>query len=241
MANEKRKQFTFYVSFYETVIQFTRSADREKFLMAIIEYALFEKEPEKLPEGCRAAFMSIKPILDKARKRAEAGRAGGSSTASKREANEKQTEASDNQPQANSKLEREGERDRERDREGVREEGESASKLLEKLWREYPAHRRGSLQNLTDTAAMLSLTGDDVIKATKNLAAWKNSRDWSKDDGQYVPGLTRYLTSGMWADKPKKTELPKGASGELGEAELEAIRRVLAEPMEPADDLEGGG
>ena len=234
MANEKRKQFTFYVSFYETAIQFTRSADREKFLMAIIEYALFEKEPEKLPEGCRAAFMSIKPILDKARKRAEAGRAGGSSTASKREANEKQTEASDNQPQASRKLEREGERDRDR----VREEGESASKLLEKLWQEYPTHRRGSLQNLTDTAALLSLGDDDVIKATENLAAWKNSRDWSKDDGQYVPGLTRYLTSGMWADKPKKTELPKGASGELGEAELEAIRRVLAEP---ADGWEGGG
>lgn len=240
MANEKRKQFTFYVSFYETVIQFTRSADREKFLMAIIEYALFEKEPEKLQEGCRAAFMSIKPILDKARKRAEAGRAGGSSGASKREANEKQTEANDNQPQANRKLERERERerDRDRDRDRVREEGESASKLLEKLWQEYPAHRRGSLQNLTDTVAMLSLGDDDVIKATENLAAWKNSRDWSKDDGQYVPGLTRYLTSGMWADKPRKTELPKGASGELGEAELEAIRRVLAEP---ADGWEGGG
>lgn len=239
MANEKRKQFTFYVSFYETVIQFTRSADREKFLMAIIEYALFEKEPEKLQEGCRAAFMSIKPILDKARKRAEAGRAGGSSSASKQQANDKQTEASDNQPQANRKLERDRERERDRDR--VREEGETASILLEKLWQEYPAHRRGSLQNLTDTAAMLSLGNDDVVKATENLATWKNSRDWSKDDGQYVPGLTRYLTSGMWADKPKKTELPKGASGELGEAELEAIRRVLAEPMEPAEDQEGGG
>ena len=232
MANEKRKQFTFYVSFYETVIQFTRSADREKFLMAIIEYALFEKEPEKLQEGCRAAFMSIKPILDKARKRAEAGRAGGSSSASKQQANDKQTEASNNQPQANRKLERERDRDR------VREEGETASILLEKLWQEYPVHRRGSLQNLTDTAAMLSLGNDDVVKATENLATWKNSRDWSKDDGQYVPGLTRYLTSGMWADKPKKTELPKGASGELGEAELEAIRRVLAEPI---DEQEGGG
>lgn len=238
MANEKRKQFTFYVSFYETVIQFTRSADREKFLMAIIEYALFEKEPEKLPEGCRAAFMSIKPILDKARKRAEAGKVGGSSSGKQPETNRKQNETNGKQPEANRKLEREGERDREGDGVRVREEGEqTASKLLEKLWQEYPAHRRGSLQGLTDTAAMLSLTGDDVIKATENLAAWKNSRDWSKDDGQYVPGLTRYLTSGMWADKPRKTELPKGASGELGEAELEAIRRVLAEP---ADGWEGG-
>ena len=238
MANTERKQFTFYVSFYETVAQFKRSADREKFLMAIIEYALFEKSPEKLPEGCSAAFMSIKPILDKARKRAEAGKVGGSSSGKQPEANHKQNETNGKQPEANRKLEREG--DREGDR--VREEGEqTASNLLEKLWQEYPAHRRGSLQGLTDKAAMLSLTTDDVIKATENLAAWKNSRDWSKDDGQYVPGLTRYITSGMWADKPKKTELPKGASGELGEAELEAIRRVLAEPMEPAEDQEGGG
>lgn len=228
-----RKQFTFYRSYLDSALKLKRSADREKFLMAIIEYALDGNEPANLSEICDVAFSMAKPVLDSSRKKAESASKGGSVSC-------KQTQAkvsNGKQEEANRKLEIGLEKEIELDID-LELLQQNRSKLLEKLWQEYPAHRRGSLQNLTDTAAMLSLGNDDVVKATENLATWKNSRDWSKDDGQYVPGLTRYLTSGMWADKPKKTELPKGASGELGEAELEAIRRVLAEPI---DDQEGGG
>ena len=38
-------------------------------------------------------------------------------------------------------------------------------------------------------------------------------------------------------EKPDKMAIPKGASGELGDAELEAIRRVLSQPV---DDVSEG-
>ena len=59
---------------------------------------------------------------------------------------------------------------------------------------------------------------------------WKAAvRTWEKQDGvSPAPAAPR------WG----KPEIPKGASGQLGDAEIDAIRRVLAEP---ADGWEGGG
>lgn len=197
-----RKQFTFYVSFYDAVVQFKRSIDREKILMAIIEYALFEKKPEKLSESCNAVFLTIKPVLDKARKRAEAGRSGGSSDCKQTEANRKQTEA-------NRKLvrggEREGEREGDRGREGLEQTG--ITDLLKELWKAYPGTRRDPFAELCKTAAELGLTGNDIYSAISNLVVWKKSIDWTKDNGQYIPGLIKWIESGKWVSPPPPAQL----------------------------------
>ena len=72
----------------------------------------------------------------------------------------------------------------------------------------------------------------DADQAMENLKLWKQSEQWTKDNGQYVPYLDNWLSRGIWRKKPSKMAIPKGASGELGEAELEAIRRVLAEDVD---------
>lgn len=53
---------------------------------------------------------------------------------------------------------------------------------------------------------------------------WKAAvRTWEKQEGvSPAPAAPR------WG----KPEIPRGASGELGEAELAAIQRVLAEPVD---------
>ena len=64
------------------------------------------------------------------------------------------------------------------------------------------------------------------------LEAWKKSGQWTDDGGRFIPGAAKFLGRGYWQTKPplpSKKEIPRGASGELGEAELEAIRRVLRE------------
>ena len=66
----------------------------------------------------------------------------------------------------------------------------------------------------------------------ESLRQWKQSEQWNKDDGKYIPYLGNWLLRGTWTEKPDKMEIPKGASGELGEAELEAIRRVLSQPLD---------
>ena len=76
MAAEK---FTFFISFYEALKELP-SEDFKKVIIAICEYAFYDKEPD-LPLNLIVPFRLIKPIIDKTLKiseiRAEQGRKGG--------------------------------------------------------------------------------------------------------------------------------------------------------------------
>lgn len=48
-----------------------------------------------------------------------------------------------------------------------------------------------------------------------------------------MPYLSNWIVRGTWAVRPAKLAVPTGASGQLGEAELEAIQQVLAQPVDP--------
>lgn len=85
---EKRKQFTFYRSFWDSV-QALPKKDRLPILEAIISYALDGTDPNGLSKSQSAFFLLVKPNLDASRKKASNGKQGGS----KRQANSKQTES----------------------------------------------------------------------------------------------------------------------------------------------------
>lgn len=74
-----RKQFTFYRSFYNAA-KLLPPKQRLYFLETIIAYALDGIRPVELKGTVDALFLSIKPILDTARKKAEAGALGGSTS-----------------------------------------------------------------------------------------------------------------------------------------------------------------
>lgn len=63
------------------------------------------------------------------------------------------------------------------------------------------------------------------------LEAWKQSEQWLEDGGRFVPRAAKWLLERHFENPPAtgKGAVPKGASGELGAAELEAIQRVLKE------------
>ena len=63
------------------------------------------------------------------------------------------------------------------------------------------------------------------------LDAWKQSEQWLEDGGRFVPRAAKWLLERHFENPPAaaKSGVPKGASGELGAAELEAIQRVLKE------------
>lgn len=225
-----RKQFTFYESFLQSARRIKRSTDREKFLMAIIEFALEEKEPENLPECCDVAFSAILPTLITAKKRSDSGKKGGEANASKAEANGSKQEANASKAEASTST-------RNRTRNRTSTITEATESKCQELWDSYPAHRRGSIRDLIQAVEDASLSEADMDKAIRYLSIWRNSADWQKNDGQYVPGITRYIESGMYQRKPPSPDIPTGASGELGEAELEAIRRVLSQPL---DDVSEG-
>ncbi len=83
----ERNQFTFYRSFWDSLKELPKK-DQLPFLMAI-GYYVFEEEIKPLTGAAAASFLLVKPILDKASKRASSGKQGGS----KPKANGKQTQA----------------------------------------------------------------------------------------------------------------------------------------------------
>lgn len=120
-----RKQFTFYESFYRTVSRIKDKATRADAYEAIIQYALLGEEPDldQLPDTVAIVFEAVRPNLDAARKKSEAGKLGGSkpkqteangdtveapeSKNKQMEATSKQTQAPSKQAEANRKLEKE--------------------------------------------------------------------------------------------------------------------------------------
>lgn len=94
----------------------------------------------------------------------------------------------------------------------------------------YPADRRGNAASVEDAFRQVVCTDDDIRLMSENLELWKHSEQWDKENGRFIPYMCNWILRGTWRERPAKMAVPKGASGELGEAELEAIRRVLAQP-----------
>ena len=64
-----RNQFTFYRSYYESLVELPEE-EQAQTLLAVIRYAIYGSLPQKLPVSGKVAFNLIKPTLDSARKKA---------------------------------------------------------------------------------------------------------------------------------------------------------------------------
>ena len=102
-----RTQFTFYESFYKATQRIKDPLSRAQVYDAICDYALYGIVPdmESLSDVAAIAFELVKPNLDASRKKAEAGRVGGSRK--QNESKSKQTEATTKQGQTRSEKENE--------------------------------------------------------------------------------------------------------------------------------------
>lgn len=101
---------------------------------------------------------------------------------------------------------------------------------FERLWEAYPEGRRGRKEEAFEAFVMArELTAKDGV-IQERLEIWKQSEQWNKAGGQYIPSMKNWLLRATWQETPVKMAIPQGASGALGPAELEAIQRVLAMP-----------
>ena len=107
-------------------------------------------------------------------------------------------------------------------------EVESKSKYIrsedfDAFWSSYP--KKVGKEAARKAFAKVKVGIDVLISA---IDQQKRSTQWQKDDGQYIPNPATWLNQGRWEDiLPEGKSVPQGASGRLGEAELEAIQRVL--------------
>lgn len=208
---EKRQQFTFYRSFYDALNDVPEEF-RCQAVMAMIRYALDGEEPQGLESHGRIFFKLARPTLDAARRMAGGGKKG---KPGKRSAKGMQNEKED-------ENEKEGEKKGEKENE-IEDERLTRERAFERFWELYPVKidRDGAWQ------AYLQC-GQEPRLLLESLEAWKRCEQWKEDGGRYIPKPVKWLAQKHFLHAPAALT-PVGASGELGQAELEAIQRMLAE------------
>ena len=243
----QRTQFTFYESFFKAISRIKKKQDRADAYDMICAYALYQKEPDldSASDAVAIAFELLRPVLDKAKERAESGKKGGS----KPEANDKQSEskleANAKQGKAAGKKEKEIEIEIENE---VEIDNIPPSEVCGELPSSPPPAAVLPLVDGTDfeisveTVAELSglYPAVDVEQQLRNMRGWllanpKNRKtkagimrfvnSWLSREQNSARPASSQATGGRYG----KPDIPKGASGELGKAELEAIQRVLAQ------------
>lgn len=203
-----RTQFTFYESFYKAAKRIKDPAARAEVYDAICEYALYGNEPDidALSEMAAIAFELIKPNLDASRKKAESGKLGGTKkqNESKSEAKQKQNEAPEKQEQAESKKENKKEKEGENKIEIENKKKSYDADGFAAFWEAYPkkAGKAAALKAWNKIAPDVSLQ-EQMGKA---LEVQKQSQQWRKDGGQYIPMPATWLNGRRWEDETPQTQ-----------------------------------
>lgn len=212
---ESRNQFTFYRSYYNALIKLPPK-QRLGVLEALITYALDGTEAESLDGMQEMAMILIRPTLDASRKKAEAGKLGGS----KAQANRKQKAS---KGETENELEKEAEVESETEVENETEDECLSRAGFEKFWKMYPV----KVGKAKAWEAWQELT-PDTEAACKGLHRWKASKQWARENGRFIPRAVKFLEERHYDDMPP-AEIPRGATGELGQAEMEALAQILRE------------
>lgn len=210
-----RTQYTFYESFYKAAKRIKDPTARAEVYDAICEYALYGNEPDidVLSEMAAIAFELIKPNLDASRKKAESGKLGGrkkqsesnpEANGSKTEAKRKQNEASEKQEQTESKKENKKEKEGENKIEIENKKKSYDADGFAAFWAAYPK-KAGKADALK---AWNKLAPDVVLqeKMGKALEVQKQSQQWRKDGGQYIPMPATWLNGRRWEDEAPQAQ-----------------------------------
>ena len=239
----QRTQFTFYESFFKAISRIKKKQDRADAYDMICAYALYQSEPDldSASDAVAIAFELLRPVLDKAKERAESGKKGGSKPEATSKQNGSKPEATSKQGKAASKKEKENENEIEIDNIPPKE-------VCGELPSSPPPAAVLPLVDGTDfeisVEAVAELSGlypaVDVSQQLRNMRGWLLSNPKNR---KTKSGIMRFVNSWLSREQNSarpasnqvaggrygKPDIPKGASGELGKAELEAIQRVLAQ------------
>ena len=217
-----RQQMTFFVSFWEAINSLPKK-DQLPLFRAVISYGLFGTHTETLSASQSAFFSLIQPVLDKSRKKASNRK----QTENKQETNGEQNEQ---EKEGDKERDKEKEYEREGDKEQAGNTAPFSGKPFTSFWEAYPS--KIDRESAWDAWKSLNPSPETARQILASLEAWKKSGQWTEDGGRYIPNAAKFISKGYWRTTPPppgKKEIPKGASGNLGEAELEAIQRLLAE------------
>lgn len=205
---EERKQFTFYTSFERSVRKLPRRFQLALY-DAIIDYALYNKEPEGLNSAQQSAFEMCRPNLDTARRRAAAGQIGGRISKRSKISKSKEEEEKENEIENETEIENEIKDD------CLWREG------FEKFWDAFPV-KIGK----DKAAEVWQAELPDAEAVCRGLERWKKSKQWNRENKRFIPRAAKFLEEKHHVQVPEDA-MPKGVEGQLGQAEMEAIEKVM--------------
>ncbi len=175
-------------------------------------YALDGIEPELTDKKQKAAFILTKPVLDAGRKKALAGQLGGN----KPKAKSKQTES-----KGEIEKEKENETEIENEIETETEDDSLYPAGFLEFWNLYPV-KLGK-----DTAlAAWKRCRPDPKEVCDGVKQWLQTKQWTKEQGRFIPRAAKFIEERHDRHLPGD-HIPKGATGVLGKAELEAIESIM--------------
>lgn len=210
----ERTQFTFYESFFRALSRIKSKSARCDAYDALCKFALSGIEPDldSMPESAAIALEVVLPNLAASRRKAESGRIGG-----KTKQTESKTEADCNQGESKNK-------NKDKNKNKIKDKCQKDAEF-DAFWEAYP--RKEGKQKAKAAFEKVNVPLDVLLNAIEQQ---KESAQWSKDNGQFIPHPTTWLNGKRWEDEVVMAgNAQMGASGRLGEAERAAIQRLLAE------------
>ncbi|MGM9627277.1 MAG: DUF6291 domain-containing protein [Faecousia sp.] len=247
---DERDGFYFHRSFRDALYKLP-AKDQLPILKAIIDFGLDGGDPEELTPTQNAFYLLVRPVLAKGRNKAANGKKGGS----KSEANRKQTESKKGSA-SGLLLSDKGQGSNPNGlRQGLSDEGKKTSpgdpaaepapaikegRSFTSFWEDYP--NKADRDDAWEAWKQLNPDAKTVQAIKAGLGAWKQSGQWLDDGGRFIPSAAKWLSKRRWEcpPAPGKQPIPKGASGKLGQAELEAIQQALARSDPDLPPLEEG-
>lgn len=116
---------------------------------------------------------------------------------------------------------------------------------FEAFWKAYPNH--GNVQAAWEAWHKIAPDEPSRRSIMDALERWKKSGAWQQEYPRFVPPAAKWLRDRRWEGPiPAPAKTGSGGPGwtagkrELDEAELEAVRRIMAEPVQEMDEQEGG-
>ena len=222
----KRKQFTFYYSFYDVISCIEEPREQAEAYDALCRYALMGVKPdfENLSLGAKMAVKAFMPTLDASRKKAQNGSLGGSkpkANASKPQANDKQTASkSKNKDKTEDKTE-----EKEEEKEELKDECQAA---FDRFWDAYP--RKVKKPEARAAFQSVSVSLDVLLQA---LTRQKATSQWQEEDGRFVPYPASWLKNRRWEDdiSQQGTVIPRGC-GPMKQVEYGDLAKLMNNGLE---------